>query len=230
MLTIIGMAKPKFICIASRSAPELPSRRLMIDESGCRRPHLGRERFAQVARHLPVDRAAVEKIAGIVSGTILLGLRPHMPETKPPQAISGKDDSSSLKLPNRQPERYTLQNRNVVFVVDDDPAMLRSVARLLRQFGYASLLFSLAAPFVNHSNFEEAFCVALDINFGRRRLRHRVAAPSQGDRQISAGHSMTGNDSVSLHTAALQSDCLAYLTKPFSPKSLREWFDSVSVV
>ena len=41
---------------------------------------------------------------------------------------------------------------------------------------------------------------------------------------------MTGNDSVSLHTAALQSDCLAYLTKPFSPKSLRESFDSVSVI
>jgi CheY-like chemotaxis protein len=158
--------------------------------------------------------------------------RPATPyaRNEAPQAISGKDDSSSLKLPNRQPERYTLQNRNVVFVVDDDPAMLRSVARLLRQFGYASLLFSSAAPFVNHSNFEEAFCVALDINFGRRRLRHRVAAPSQGDRQISAGHYMTGNDSVSLHTAALQSDCLAYLTKPFSPKSLRESFDSVSVV
>ena len=37
---------------------------------------------------------------------------------------------------------------------------------LLRQFGYANLLFSSAARFVNHSNFEEAFCVALDINLG----------------------------------------------------------------
>jgi FixJ family two-component response regulator len=35
-------------------------------------------------------------------------------------------------------------NQNLVLVVDDDPGMLRSVARLLRQFGYASLLFPSA--------------------------------------------------------------------------------------
>jgi FixJ family two-component response regulator len=36
-----------------------------------------------------------------------------------------------------------LPDRDLVVVVDDDPAMLRSVARLLRQFGYATLLFRL---------------------------------------------------------------------------------------
>ena len=41
---------------------------------------------------------------------------------------------------------------------------------------------------------------------------------------------MTGNDGVALPTAALQFDCLAYLTKPFSAKSLRESLDSVSDV
>jgi hypothetical protein len=43
-----------------------------------------------------------------------------------------------------RPRTKLLPHRNVVLVVDDDPAMLRSVARRLRQFGYASLLFPSA--------------------------------------------------------------------------------------
>jgi CheY-like chemotaxis protein len=31
-----------------------------------------------------------------------------------------------------------MDSADLVLVVDDDPAMLRSVSRLLRQFGYAS--------------------------------------------------------------------------------------------
>jgi FixJ family two-component response regulator len=59
-----------------------------------------------------------------------------------------------------------LPNPNVVFVVDDDPAMLQSVARLLRQFGYACLLFPSAEAFANHTNFGSSVCVLLDINLG----------------------------------------------------------------
>ena len=99
--------------------------------------------------------------------------------------------------------------------------MLRSVARLLRQFGYASSLFSSAEAFANHSDFEEAVCVLLDVNLGdvsgiELRLRLKAAGSS-----VPVIY-MTGNDSPAVRTAALQSGCLAYLTKPFSAKSLRE--------
>jgi FixJ family two-component response regulator len=114
-----------------------------------------------------------------------------------------------------------LPHRNVVFVVDDDPAMLRSVARLLRQSGYASVLFSSAEAFENHGDFDGAACILLDINLGDVsgiELRLRLKA---------AGNSlpviyMTGNDSSAVRTAAHQSGCLAYLTKPFSARSLIE--------
>jgi FixJ family two-component response regulator len=114
-----------------------------------------------------------------------------------------------------------LPNRNVVFVVDDDPGMLRSVNRLLRSNGYNSLLFSSAKAFKIHVDFEGAVCVVLDINLedgSGIELRHRLKA---------AGHSVpviyiTGNDNPAVRTAALQSGCLAYLTKPFSAKSLME--------
>ena len=121
----------------------------------------------------------------------------------------------------------SLPSRNVVFVVDDDAGMLRSVARLLRQFGYASLLFSSAEAFANHTDFEEAVCVMLDINLGdvsgiELRLRLKAARSS-----VPIIY-MTGNDSQAVRTAALQSGCLAYLTKPFSAKSLREPLERAS--
>ena len=115
----------------------------------------------------------------------------------------------------------SLPNRNVVFVVDDDTGMLRSVARLLRQFGYASLLFPSAEAFANHNDFEKAVCVLLDINLGNASgidLRHRLKAAGNSVPVIY----MTGNDSSAVRTAALQSGCLAYLTKPFSAMSLIE--------
>lgn len=114
-----------------------------------------------------------------------------------------------------------MDTANLVLVVDDDPAMLRSVARLLRQFGYDSLLFPSADAFANHSDFGSAACVLLDINLGDVSgidLRHRLKAANISVPVIY----MTGNDNPATREAALQSGCLAYLTKPFSAKSLME--------
>jgi FixJ family two-component response regulator len=99
--------------------------------------------------------------------------------------------------------------------------MLRSVARLLRQLGYATLLFPSAEAFANYSDFEEAVRVLLDINLGDAsgiELRLRLKAASNSLPVIY----MTGNDSSVARAAAHQSGCLAYLTKPFSARSLIE--------
>ena len=92
---------------------------------------------------------------------------------------------------------------------------------------YASLLFSSAEAFANHSDFEEAVCVLLDINLGDAsgiELRLRLKAAGSSVPVIY----MTGNDSPAVRTAALRSGCLAYLTKPFSAKSLREPLERAS--
>jgi FixJ family two-component response regulator len=57
-----------------------------------------------------------------------------------------------------------LPDQDLVFVVDDDPGMLRGVQRLLRQHAYEPSLFSSAEAFRNHTAFEKAVCVILDIN------------------------------------------------------------------
>jgi FixJ family two-component response regulator len=124
--------------------------------------------------------------------------------------------------------KSVLPKSNVVVVVDDDPAMLQSITRLLGQFGFASLLFPSAEAFANHSDFKEALCVLLDIDLGdvsgiELRLRLKAAGSS-----VPVIY-MTGNDSASVRTAALQSGCLAYLTKPFSARSLIEPLERASI-
>jgi FixJ family two-component response regulator len=114
-----------------------------------------------------------------------------------------------------------LQDRNLVLVVDDDPGMLRGIKRLLRQFAYDVRLFASAEAFKNHTEFERAACVILDINLkdgSGIELRHRLK---------SAGISLpviyiTANDDPALREAALDSGCIAFLTKPFSAQSLIE--------
>ena len=114
-----------------------------------------------------------------------------------------------------------MPNSKAVFVVDDDPGTLRGVKRLLRQHGYDSVLFESAEAFQDHNDIDQALCVILDINLNGKsgiEVRHRLGA---------AGISVpiiyiTGNDSNAVRMAALESGCIAYLTKPFSAKSLIE--------
>jgi FixJ family two-component response regulator len=120
-----------------------------------------------------------------------------------------------------------MDTANLVLVVDDDASMLRSLARLLRQFGYASLLCPSAEAFENHSDFDAAVCVLLDIHLGDVsgiEVRHRLKANGNSVPVIY----MTGNDSPAVRMAAHQSGCLAYLTKPFSPRSLIEPLERAS--
>jgi FixJ family two-component response regulator len=114
-----------------------------------------------------------------------------------------------------------LPNRNVVFVVDDDPSMLTSVKRLLRTNGYDSVLFSSAKAFKNQVDFEDTVCVVLDINLedgSGIELRYGLKAVGNSVPVIY----MTGNDSPAVRKTALDSECIAFLTKPFSAQSLIE--------
>jgi FixJ family two-component response regulator len=121
-----------------------------------------------------------------------------------------------------------LPNRNLVLVVDDDVAVLRAVKRLLRQHGYDSVLFPSAEAFENHADFENAACIILDINLNDGtsgiELRHRLKAAGISVPVIY----ITGNDNPAVRVAAQQSGCVAYLTKPFSAKSLIEPLERAS--
>ena len=102
-----------------------------------------------------------------------------------------------------------------------------SVKRLLRTNGYDSVLFSSAKAFNNQVDFNDARCVVLDINLEDGSgidLRQRLKAD---------GHSVpviyiTASDNPAVRTAALDSGCIAFLTKPFTAQSLIEPLKNVS--
>jgi FixJ family two-component response regulator len=119
------------------------------------------------------------------------------------------------------PRIVILPNRNLVFVVDDDPGTLKGVKRLLREHGYASVLFPSAESFQNCDDFDAACCLILDINLNKEsgiELRHRLKADGISLPVIY----ITANDNPAVRTAALASGCIAYLTKPFAARSLLE--------
>jgi FixJ family two-component response regulator len=114
-----------------------------------------------------------------------------------------------------------LQDRNLVLVVDDDPGILEGLERLLQLHGYEPILFSSAAAFKNHTDFEKAVCVILDINLNDGSgidLRRHLKAIGVSVPVIY----MSGNANLAVRKVALASGCIGFLTKPFSAEELIE--------
>jgi FixJ family two-component response regulator len=115
----------------------------------------------------------------------------------------------------------------MVFVVDDDEGILRGVKRLLREYGYDSLLFSSAEAFQKHGDYEKAVCVILDIDLrddSGIEVCHRLKAAGVRLPVIY----ITGKDNHATRMAAMASGCIAYLTKPFAAQSLIEPIERAS--
>jgi FixJ family two-component response regulator len=114
-----------------------------------------------------------------------------------------------------------LSIRKSVFVVDDDSSMRMSIKRLLREHGFGTLLFASAEALFDHGDFENAICIIIDINLIDQSgiaLRRRLAEEGVTAPVVY----ITGNDTTASRAAAVDSGCIAYLTKPFAAHSLIE--------
>ena len=104
--------------------------------------------------------------------------------------------------------------------------MLRGMKRLLREHGFDTGLFASGEALLRHDDFGKAFCIILDINLNHESgidLRRRLT-----DKGISLPVIyITGNDSRANRSAALESGCVAYLTKPFAARLLIEPIERV---
>jgi FixJ family two-component response regulator len=124
---------------------------------------------------------------------------------------------------------FILPDRELVIVVDDDLGMLRSLARVLKQHGYDTILFASAEAFKAHNDYERATCIILDVNLNDGsgiELRRGLKAAGIDVPVIY----MTANINSLSREAALQSgECLAYFEKPFPAKSLIEALKRASV-
>jgi FixJ family two-component response regulator len=114
-----------------------------------------------------------------------------------------------------------ISKSKAIFIVDDNPSMLKGMKRLLRVHGFNVTLFDSSAALLGHADFDDAFCVILDIDLNNESGidLHRQLA----DRGVKLPVIfITGNDSDANRSAAIDSRCIAYLAKPFSARSLIE--------
>jgi CheY-like chemotaxis protein len=159
------------------------------------------------------SRISSATLAGAIArSSIIVGLRGSKRVVRWTDVLSGENGQ-------RQGTVF-VPNRKRVFVVDDDAGTLRAIERLLRAYGYATVVFPSAEAFEDHCEIEAGLCVILDINLNDNRsgidLRLGLKAAGCSVPVIY----MTGNDNPAVHKAAVESGCTAYLLKPVSVRSL----------
>jgi len=107
----------------------------------------------------------------------------------------------------------------VIVVIDDDPSMLKSVERILKTHGYNTELFSSVDDVYTRGQLHDATCIVMDINLkGKSGIELRRQLTRSGI--FTPVIYITGNDSETVRKAALDSGCIAYLTKPFPASAL----------
>ncbi len=122
-----------------------------------------------------------------------------------------------------------LAERSSVFVVDDDASMRISIKRLLREYGFSSTLFGSTKALLDHEDFSKAICIVIDINLNNQSgidLRRSLANEGVAAPVIY----ITGNDSQANRSAAIESGCVAYLTKPFAAQLFIESIERARAV
>jgi FixJ family two-component response regulator len=116
--------------------------------------------------------------------------------------------------------------RKVVAVVDDDPAMLKAIERLLNAKGFDVEVFSSAEAFLDNAATSVAGCLVLDIHLDGMsgiELRRRLAASGSRLPVIF----MTAVNEEATRKEAVAAGCIAYLRKPFPAHLLIEAIDKV---
>src|SRR5215470_6467909 len=106
-----------------------------------------------------------------------------------------------------------------IVVVDDDPSVLKGIGRILKHYGFHSELFSSVDDFDSRARLNEAICLVLDINLNGKsgiELRRQLTRSGISIPVIY----ITANDSGTIRKAAIDTGCIAYLTKPFPANAL----------
>lgn len=100
-----------------------------------------------------------------------------------------------------------------VFIVDDDPAVLTSLARLVRSAGYQAVTFGSAGEFLARDPLDKPGCLILDV---------RLPELSGLDLQqalVTAGRGLpviflTGYGDIPMSVQAMKAGAVDFLTKP----------------
>jgi FixJ family two-component response regulator len=112
-----------------------------------------------------------------------------------------------------------MSHKPVVYVVDDDPSVSKTLGRLFRVAGLRLEAFATARDFFDHQNFESPSCLVLDVQL-----------PDQSGLELQKelndrGWSVpivfiTGHGDIPMAVEAMRAGAVHFLLKPFDNREL----------
>ena len=109
--------------------------------------------------------------------------------------------------------------RPTVLVIDDDPALRESVARLLRSLGLDAQLFASISDFLKSDPPDGPTCLVLDVRMPGKSgldLQRELAAANKEVPIIF----ITGHGDIPMSVQAMKGGAIEFLTKPFRDQNL----------
>ncbi|HET7340689.1 MAG TPA: response regulator, partial [Methylomirabilota bacterium] len=116
-------------------------------------------------------------------------------------------------------ERAEAMDDAVIYVVDDDESICRSLVRLFRSVGLPAQAFQSAKAFLEHSPADRPACLVLDIRLPGLSGLDLQAALSQADRDLPIVF-ITGHGDVPTSVRAMKGGAVDFLQKPFNDEDL----------
>ena len=107
----------------------------------------------------------------------------------------------------------------VVFVIDDDETVRRSIERLLDGKGYDVELFASAADFLDRAPHTGPACVIVDVKMpgiGGMDLQKTLLQRRREEQLVF----ITGHGDIPMSVEAMKHGAIDFLPKPFAPKEL----------
>jgi FixJ family two-component response regulator len=109
----------------------------------------------------------------------------------------------------------------VVYIVDDEEAVRRSIARLVRSAGLRAETFSSAQAFLAQKVGDEPACIVLDVRLPDQSGLDLQAAMGPTQRSMPIIF-ITGRGNVPMSVRAMKEGALDFLEKPFDSEALLE--------
>ena len=107
----------------------------------------------------------------------------------------------------------------VVFIVDDDPSVRKSLTRVVKSAGYTVESFESARKFMARERVGGPCCVVLDVRMpDLTGLELQQALAGSGHRMPIVF--ITGHGNISMSVTAMKAGAVDFLTKPFDADSL----------
>ena len=108
-----------------------------------------------------------------------------------------------------------------VFIVDDDPSVLKTLARLLRSAGLNAITFTSPQEFLDHHDQNAPVCLVLDVAMPHiNGLELQQALVAQGSELPVIF--LTGHGDIPMSVRAIKQGAVDFLTKPVHDSDLIE--------